>query len=351
MESGVAEEYYDGDENSLPEVSGEEDYDTQASGAEQSAGQSGEEPSDEERDEDDDEEEDEEQDEESVAEESEGEEAIAEESAEGSTPNQRSTVDAPPTEEQLDFARDIFEVLAEGPSSAEQHVEKPSAEEQAFATKIVTALISDGCIVAEQVPAQERRKRGASTSSEPTSKRRKYDVPPPWAEKCPWGEIRDMEPWVPKRRRQSNDFQPDEILRYKVPQLERRAPTANDARYRAAPSTRPNGIHPVPIRPGERPWEATRPKGMEWSLDNAVPYSDITREVANFLFGNVVEAPPLDIGKLEVEARLGVLMDTDSNQRLFLPISSEAIINSTVPLTTRFESLMSRVSLALHLKT
>ena len=90
---------------------------------------------------------------------------------------------------------------------------------------------------------------------------------------------------------------------------------------------------------------------MEWSLDNAVPYSDITREVANFLFGNVVEAPPLDIGKLEVEARLGVLMDTDSNQRLFLPISSEAIINSTVPLTTRFESLMSRVSLALDLKT
>jgi hypothetical protein len=349
MESGVAEEYYDGDENSLPEVSGEEDYDTQASGAEQSAGQSGEGQSDEELDDGGDGEEDEEQDEESVAEEAEGQE-LEEAIAEG--PAEESTVEEPPTGEQLAFAQVIFEVLAEGPSSAEQPLEKPSAEEQAFATAVVDALIFDGCIVAEQMPAQERRKRGASsTSSDPASKRRKYDVPPPWAEKCQWGEIRDMEPWEPKRRRQSNDFQPDEILRYKVPQLERRAPTANDARHRAAPSTRPNGIHPVPIRRGERPWEATRPKGMEWSLDNAVPYSDITREVANFLFGNVVEAPPLDIGKLEVEARLGVLMDTDSNQRLFLPISSEAIINSTVPLTTRFESLMSRVSPALRLKT
>jgi mRNA capping enzyme, beta chain len=343
MESGVAEEYYDEDENSLPEVSDEEDYETQASGAEQSAGQSGEGQSDEERGED----EEEEQAEESVAEQSDSQEldeALAEESAEDA--NEWPVAEEPPTEEQLAFAQTVFEVLADGPSKAEEPVEKPSAEEEEFATAIVDALIIDGCIIPEQVP--ETRKRGASsTCSEPTVKRRKYDVPPPWAEKSQWGQIRDMDPWVPNRRRQSDDFQPDEILRYKVPQLERRAPPPNDARHRAAPSTRPNGIHPVPIRPGERPWEATRPKGMEWSLDNAVPYSDITREVANFLFGNVVEAPPLNIGKLEVEARLGVLMDTDSNQRLFLPISSEAIINSTVPLTTRFESLMSRVSLPL----
>jgi hypothetical protein len=108
-------------------------------------------------------------------------------------------------------------------------------------------------------------------------------------------------------------------------------------------SHEPNGMHPAERRDGERPWEATRPAAMEWSIDNAVPYNDITREVADFLFANVVDAPPIDVGKLEVEARLGVLVDSNANQRFYLPISTEAIISTNAELPTRFESLMSRV--------
>jgi hypothetical protein len=326
MEGGVAQDQYDGDENSLPEVS-EDDYDSQESGAEQSAGQSGEGQSDDERDDEDDEQD------ESTSE--------LDEVKEESPTNEWSAAEEPPTKEQLDMGQAIFEVLAEGPVKTEGPVEEPSTSEKAFASAIVDALIYDGCIIPEVVP--ESRKRGASsTCSEPNSKRRRYDVPPPWAEKCQWGPIRDMEPWVPKRRRQSNDFQADEILRYKVPQLERRGPTA---------ATRPNGIHPIHIRPGERPWEATRPKGMEWSLDNAVPYNDITREVSNFLFGNVVDAPPMNIGKLEVEARLGVLMDVNTGQRISIPISTEAVITPGASIDTRFESLMSRASFPPQSKT
>ncbi|KAL2024911.1 hypothetical protein VTK56DRAFT_3610 [Thermocarpiscus australiensis] len=73
------------------------------------------------------------------------------------------------------------------------------------------------------------------------------------------------------------------------------------------------------------PWEA--------SITNSVPQEGFTKAVADFLFSSVILNP--DIGeiqsrgvKFEIEAKLGTLINKETNQRISFPVVTECVINN-----------------------
>ncbi len=96
------------------------------------------------------------------------------------------------------------------------------------------------------------------------------------------------------------------------------------------------------------PWEP--------SITNVIPHEEITKAVMDFLFLEVVERTDFKIGaagalsglggaQLEIEAKLGQLIDRNTNERLRLPVSTECIFNKDDPnWRTAFRSSMTEVS-------
>jgi hypothetical protein len=95
-----------------------------------------------------------------------------------------------------------------------------------------------------------------------------------------------------------------------------------------------------------RPWESEPAGDYEWSLDNNLPYSHVTRVVSDFLFEQVSNAPQayFEVGELEIEARLGHLVDVETYERCSIPIRTEAVIAPEAVKKHRFENWMDGVS-------
>jgi mRNA capping enzyme, beta chain len=176
------------------------------------------------------------------------------------------------------------------------------------------------------LPSKKRPVSASEDSQPPPVKKQR--IRPPWALRVDHGALQPMDEFVyqPSERRQ-RQAQPLTI-------------DTNGARLsRTQPSTA--------VPQSARPWEATPAADFEWSLDNIVPFSDMTRNVANFLDQWVVLAPPevLETGAIiEIEARLGVLVDPDTRERCSLPIETSAILQPN--LGFRFESMMDQVCCA-----
>jgi hypothetical protein len=86
------------------------------------------------------------------------------------------------------------------------------------------------------------------------------------------------------------------------------------------------------------PWEP--------SISDTTPVNDITKVIADFLFLEVVNRN--DWGELqsrgvqvEIEAKLGQLIDKDTNQRYWLPVASECVLAPTSRVS--FRSSMTEV--------
>lgn len=87
------------------------------------------------------------------------------------------------------------------------------------------------------------------------------------------------------------------------------------------------------------PWEA--------SITGLKPYEEATRTIADFLFVNVANNPDFreiaSLGiKFEIEAKLGKLIDKDTNQRVARHLLSEAVLADSG--RTAFKSSMTEVS-------
>ena len=90
---------------------------------------------------------------------------------------------------------------------------------------------------------------------------------------------------------------------------------------------------------------------MEPSLTNIAPYDEITRQVCDFLWNNVVMREDLHGNnpygsnhgvKLEIEGKLGVLISKETNNRVSLPITSQTVLG--IPSERlAFRSFMSEV--------
>jgi hypothetical protein len=85
-----------------------------------------------------------------------------------------------------------------------------------------------------------------------------------------------------------------------------------------------------------------------------IPSEEIIRSISDYLFTEVVRRDDVSAGPagggpgkgavLEIEAKLGKLIDKHTNERLRLPVMSECIINSRDPsLKIEFKSSMTEV--------
>ena len=93
----------------------------------------------------------------------------------------------------------------------------------------------------------------------------------------------------------------------------------------------------------------------EYDIVNILPNEELTRVVADFLFAEVVNRKDIGTGSagagfgsgavLEVEAKLGQLVDKNTNDRLRLPVMTECVISKNDPnLRVMFKSSMTEVS-------
>ena len=79
----------------------------------------------------------------------------------------------------------------------------------------------------------------------------------------------------------------------------------------------------------------------ELSILNVVPHEEFTRVVADYLYPYVVGHNDLGSENIEIEAKIGQLMDQNRQQRVYLPVHTETIIRKDDPkLRTTFQSSM-----------
>lgn len=87
------------------------------------------------------------------------------------------------------------------------------------------------------------------------------------------------------------------------------------------------------------PWDAT--------ITGLKPYEEASKKIADFLFHNVVNNPDMqEIAsrgiKFEIEAKLGTLIDKDTNHRVDRHLASEAVLE--IGARTAFKSSMTEVN-------
>lgn len=95
------------------------------------------------------------------------------------------------------------------------------------------------------------------------------------------------------------------------------------------------------------PWEP--------SITNVIPAEELTREIMNYLFGAVIQMNGVTFGPaggtagrgamVEIEAKIGQIIDKTTNDRIRIPVMTECIVSRTDPnLRTAFRSSMTEVS-------
>ena len=206
-------------------------------------------------------------------------------------------------------------------------------------------------------------------SQPPKAKRRRYNEPPIYAQrsvrtkgKCPVipnpqppvpKHLRQssQEPWAARRRSSTNASAVTTATSHAVRTTGSVPPSANGPPPQAAPA-------PAPA-PALAPQASTRPVGSlgpwEPSITGLIPFEEITKSLCDFLFKHVVMRNDVAVGGagsvatgqgtiIEVEAKLGHVIDQDRRERLRLPVLTESVINRDSGFRTAFESSMTVVS-------
>jgi hypothetical protein len=195
-------------------------------------------------------------------------------------------------------------------------------------------------------------------SQQPRQKRRRYNEPPIYAQrsartrgKCPL--IPNPRPPIPKHARQTQESwaarrRSSSTMAATPSALVTRAPTV------ASPST--NGPTPVQPPPSSISQSAGSLGPWEPSITGFIPHEEVTKTLCDFLFKHVVLRTDVNAGPagsaaagqgaiIEVEAKLGHIIDMDSRDRINLPILTESVINrESARFRTSFESTMTVVS-------
>lgn len=151
---------------------------------------------------------------------------------------------------------------------------------------------------------------------QPPKKRIRYTEPPIWAQSVRNKALANRSPI------KVNGKQPSAVAPpHNVP-----TPAVRETNGNHQPS-------PVVVRPGPSdPPHASHLLGpWEESITGKKPFEQMTKLVADFLYMNVVDRE--DIGELssrgievEIEAKLGQIIDKETNERLRLPVMSECLL-------------------------
>ncbi|KAM5447798.1 hypothetical protein MaudCBS49596_005818 [Microsporum audouinii] len=186
----------------------------------------------------------------------------------------------------------------------------------------------------------------------PRKKRKRYAQPPIFACKAP--RTTGTPPPIPPKGSQA----PPPVF-----PVNRPLPKRESVDRHTAPDSGSLSLPPRPIRDGEaavngnanKESAADNPLGpWEPTITNVIPSEEVTKLICDFLFQQVVMRKDIGAGPaggvavgpgaiLEVEAKLGRLVDKSRGERLRLPILSETVISKDDPnLRLAFESSMSQ---------
>ncbi|PBP18173.1 mRNA capping enzyme, partial [Diplocarpon rosae] len=161
----------------------------------------------------------------------------------------------------------------------------------------------------------------SSSPQPPPKKRNRYTEPPIWAQ-----SIRNKALPIGRGPVNVNVKPPQAIKPVHAPQ------TQTNGSQSSHPTTINGKAHPSALL---GPWEP--------SITGVKPVEQVTKLVADFLYVNVISRG--DLGELasrgveiEIEAKLGHIVDKETSQRYRLPVSSECVLMTTN--RVRFESSM-----------
>ncbi|KAI8659263.1 hypothetical protein LRP88_05828 [Fusarium phalaenopsidis] len=167
--------------------------------------------------------------------------------------------------------------------------------------------------------------RGSQPPSSPVvqarKKRRNRAQPPVWAQ-----DVRELNNKMPNHA----NF----VLQKRVHSHINGKPEASNrtSRHASPESTRANP--PAPPAPPAEAGPQDILGAWEPSITGVKPYEEISRRVADFLFVNIINIP--DMGEIvsrniqfEIEAKLGTLIDKDTNHRVDRALDSECVLQET----------------------
>ncbi|KXG53692.1 uncharacterized protein PGRI_007420 [Penicillium griseofulvum] len=201
-------------------------------------------------------------------------------------------------------------------------------------------------------------------AQQPKQKRRRYNEPPIYARLTPRNTSRrpiipNPRAPIPKHARQS---QQDLSWAARRRSTSTMAVTSAATRVTrapavASPSTSMPRVQapPVPPAPLLRPPSTSQAVGSlgpwEPSITGFIPHEEITKTICDFLFQHVVMRNDVNAGStgsaagqgtiVEIEAKLGHIIDMDSRDRINLPILTESVLNrENSRFRTSFESNM-----------
>lgn len=196
--------------------------------------------------------------------------------------------------------------------------------------------------------------RPGSSPRLPQRKRRRYDEPPIYAQKSANAKgkgpvIPNRRPPVPKHMRHT----------LQGPGASRKRSISAQAPAPAPPRSQSDNVSPANGPPvANKPPEPPQLGALgpwEPSITGFIPHEEVTKVVCDFLFQHVVvredvaaapagSSAPGQGAIIEVEGKLGHLIDVDRGDRLQLPLLTESIINRDHPrFRTSFESSMTLV--------
>ncbi|KAJ5757974.1 uncharacterized protein N7511_006668 [Penicillium nucicola] len=190
---------------------------------------------------------------------------------------------------------------------------------------------------------------------QPQQKRRRYNEPPIYAQrsartrgKCPL--IPNPRPPIPKHARPTQ--QETWAARRRSSSTMAVTPSARVTRAPTVASPSTNGPTPVPAPPSSTSQSGGSLGPWEPSITGFIPHEEVTKTLCDFLFKHVVLRTDVNAGPagsaaagqgaiIEVEAKLGHIIDMDSRDRINLPILTESVINrESARFRTSFESTM-----------
>lgn len=179
----------------------------------------------------------------------------------------------------------------------------------------------------------------SSSPQPPARKRRRYPEPPIWARSA-IGRVKHSGALLTAKR-QVNGKQA-----VKVPHPSATGPNAIPNGHGQAASTVVPSSQPVVAQPE---YKGNGPLGpWEPSINGIKPYEEVSRLVADWLFFHVVQRPDaMELSsrgvEVEIEAKLGQLINKDTNERFRLPVQSECLLADNGRVS--FKSSMTEVSL------
>ncbi|KAI4721897.1 mRNA triphosphatase CET1 [Aureobasidium sp. EXF-10727] len=205
-----------------------------------------------------------------------------------------------------------------------------------------------------QSAPQTTLKRPAESEPEPSAPpkktKKRYAEPPIWARYVPSNPLYD--PAVdrmlgpPPDPTQARRPSPRPNLQIIPPQQEQTAPQLQQQSAAVAQS---NGHPPQSMMNGHGPVNATKhPFLGPWEpcIKGSMAQSDqFTLHVGKYLFEEILSRADVGVGNahngaLEIEAKLGTLVDRNTDQRVHLPVQNPVVLDRNMSSRLRFESHM-----------